>query len=144
MTNNKKFFPKLKKKIKNFLTDESWKITKKDALWLSVWAMIMSWVDYVSAAHSSSLYYIWHANWYTVWWHQSWYTVWWHQNWYRTTHSSSIVNWHSSGTPNAWHISWYPIAWHASWYPIAWHVNAASYWHSSHGSHGSHGSHWSY
>jgi len=37
----KKLFPKLQKKIKGFLTDESGKISKKDALGLSVGSMIL-------------------------------------------------------------------------------------------------------
>jgi hypothetical protein len=34
--NKKKLFPKLKKKLKGFITDESGKISKKDALGLAV------------------------------------------------------------------------------------------------------------
>ncbi len=37
----KKLFPKIKKKLHWFLTDESGKITKKDALWLSAWALLL-------------------------------------------------------------------------------------------------------
>jgi hypothetical protein len=38
----KKLFPKLKKKLKGFITDESGKITKKDALGLAVGAVLLS------------------------------------------------------------------------------------------------------
>lgn len=50
----KKIFPKLKKKISSFLTDESWKISKKDALGLAVWAVLLAWVDSVIADHQNS------------------------------------------------------------------------------------------
>jgi hypothetical protein len=40
--NKEKFFPKLKKKIKGFLTDESGKISKKDALGLAVGTGILT------------------------------------------------------------------------------------------------------
>jgi hypothetical protein len=53
----KKIFPKIQKKIKSFLTDESGKISKKDALGLSVGAILLSGVSDVSmavAAHSST------------------------------------------------------------------------------------------
>lgn len=44
-TPKKSLFPKLKKKIKGFLTDESGKISKKDALGLSAGAMLLSGAD---------------------------------------------------------------------------------------------------
>ncbi|MDR1987578.1 MAG: hypothetical protein LBQ24_02160 [Candidatus Peribacteria bacterium] len=40
--NKKKFLPKLKKKIKGFLTEESGKISKKDALGLAVGAVLVA------------------------------------------------------------------------------------------------------
>jgi hypothetical protein len=43
--NKKKFFPKLKKKIIGFLTDESGKISKKDALGLAVGAVLLAGVN---------------------------------------------------------------------------------------------------
>ena len=46
----KKIFPKVKKKFQNFLTDESGKITKKWALWLSAGAALLSVFDNVDAA----------------------------------------------------------------------------------------------
>jgi hypothetical protein len=45
----KKLFPKLKKKLKGFITDESGKITKKDALGLSVGAVLLSGAEEASA-----------------------------------------------------------------------------------------------
>lgn len=45
----KKTFPKIKKKLKDFLTDESGRITKKDALGLSAGAMLLAGVDNVAA-----------------------------------------------------------------------------------------------
>lgn len=37
----KKFFPKLQKKLRGFLTDESGKISKKDALGLSIGSIML-------------------------------------------------------------------------------------------------------
>ena len=45
----KKLFPKLKKKIANFLADESWEITKKDALGISAWAVLLASAEVVDA-----------------------------------------------------------------------------------------------
>jgi hypothetical protein len=43
MSENKKIlFPKLKKKLKGFITDESGKISKKDALGLAVGGVLLS------------------------------------------------------------------------------------------------------
>lgn len=41
----KKIFPKLKKTLGNFLTDESWKMTKKDALGIAAGAALFSWAE---------------------------------------------------------------------------------------------------
>lgn len=46
-----KIFPKIKKKLTSFLTDESWKIAKKDALGLSAWALLLSAASGVEAAY---------------------------------------------------------------------------------------------
>lgn len=143
--NKKKLIPKLKKKIWAFLTDESWKITKKDALWLWVWAMMMGVVDETIAGHSNwcsaptSNPQYWptpddvtdNSNWtperdtncYTIW------NV-------TVSHASWIVNGHYSNTP--WYAWWKANIWHSS------HWSHGSHWsHWSHWSHGSHGSHWS-
>ena len=45
----KKIFPKLQKKLKGFLTDESGKISKKDALGLAVGAALIAGIDSASA-----------------------------------------------------------------------------------------------
>lgn len=50
MSEKKKLFPKLKKKISDFLADESGEITKKDALGIAAGAMILAGVDSVDAA----------------------------------------------------------------------------------------------
>lgn len=79
----KKSFPKIKKSLKWFLTDESWKVTKKDVLWISVWATVISWLgtNEVAAmncwAHTSSTS---HNSWCTATsqWSISWYTSGWH------------------------------------------------------------------
>jgi len=63
MTNQKKkIFPKIKKKLKWFLTDESWKITKKDALGLAAGAVLLSGVEEVSASANYSGLGNWHGN----------------------------------------------------------------------------------
>lgn len=49
----KKIYPGIKKKLTSFLTDESWKITKKDALGLSAWAVLLSSADEALAWHYS-------------------------------------------------------------------------------------------
>jgi len=131
MVKNKKIFPKLKKKLKWFLTDESGKISKKDALWLAVGAVLLSGVDTVAA----------HTNW-PAWHYNQWaigcYSNWWHSSAIKTWHSSAIVNWHSSAVPNWWHSST-GIRW---WYLYQGHMNWVK--HGSHGSHWSHWSHWSH
>ena len=114
----KKIFPKLKKKIKWFLTDESGKITKKDALGLAAGAVLLSGVDEVSAGHSSNF----SSKGNKDWWgnpscsyaHASWIV-----NGHYSRDVSGIVIWHHEGSKTLWT--------HSS--------------HSSHGSHGSHGSH---
>lgn len=116
ISKNKKFFPKLKKKLKWFLTDESWKISKKDALGLAVGAVLLSGVGEVWAIDCTSTP---PAAWTFT---QS-VTV-------TGTHASWVVNWHYSATPTPT-----SFCWHWS------HGSHGSHW--SHGSHGSHGSHWS-
>lgn len=60
----KKLFPKLKKKISDFLTDESWEITKKDALGIAAGATVFAsfqtvdarwWRDWIQSDDYSSL-----------------------------------------------------------------------------------------
>ena len=157
---NKKIFPKIKKKLKWFLTDESGKITKKDALWLAAWAILLSWAEDVSAwwsAHVNSNTLCQHvsqahANWDLRAWHVSWLRNWGSINqpalsWTNTAHSSWIVNWHYSSTPNwgaysQWHASWYKDWWHSSWYGNWWHLNQDHvnvFPHANHTSHWSHG-----
>ena len=132
MSNHKKkIFPKFKKKIKAFLTDESWKITKKDALWLAAWSVLLNWiweVDALSWGHSNTV--CWHANQGAI----SAYWTAWHLNWTKSTHGNTWFNWHYSNSPTWGHYNWLPIWWHIS----QGHANA-----SLHCSHSSHGSHWS-
>ncbi len=124
MVNKKKFFPKFKKKLSSFLTDESGKITKKDALGLAAGALLLWSAGDVEAAHTNGPcghVSQWHASWYTPWGHKNWYAPWGHVSQTavdakqmssqvtgtKTSHSSWIVNWHYSWTPNWWHVSWY-------------------------------------
>jgi hypothetical protein len=131
----KKIFPKIKKKLKSFLADESGKITKKDALGLAAGAMLLSGVEEgaASVSHNSSNYtapdILWHANASTHWssprsesWTNTAYGPWY---WRTCSHASWIVNWHYSSTPE-----------------VAEEFRESQTWHWSHGSHGSHGSHW--
>ena len=53
-SNNKKaHIPKIQKKLRNFLTDESGKITKKDALGLSAAGIYLAGIEQVAAAHTN-------------------------------------------------------------------------------------------
>ena len=125
----KKKFPKFKKSLKNFLTDESGKITKKDALWLSAWAVLLSWIEDVVAGHSSTAtpYSQAHANGY------AWWTA---ISGVRTAHSSGIINGHLSGTPNGWTYSWRTGMGHLNQAPFSGTSHAS---HNSHWNHGSWG-----
>lgn len=51
MSEKKKIFPKLKKQISNFLTDESGEITKKDALGIAAGATILVGAETANAGH---------------------------------------------------------------------------------------------
>ena len=107
---NKKIFPKIKKKLKSFLADESGKITKKDALGLAAGAVLLSGVDEVVAGHSNT----WSPELPTT---DGWQLI---IVWPSTcSHASWIVNGHYSANPtvNTW--------------------SSNTYTHSSHGSHGS-------
>ena len=132
MVVKKKVFPKFKKKIKWFLTDESGKITKKDALGLAASAMLLASIDETSADtcnHSNSYWATGHASWYESWWHANWYWPWTNINaskiWtaisgIETTHASWVVNWHYSATPNGWAYDWF-LEWnHANWMERNW------------------------
>ncbi len=122
----KKIFPKIKKKLKSFLTDESGKITKKDALGLSAAGLLLTWANDASAAvttwtvpaglpfpnpadpnnHNNSVA----PTYMTVSWPAT------------CSHASGIVNWHYSAVPNV-------------------NQTQTQYELHGHGSHGSHGSH---
>lgn len=55
MIEKKKTFPKLQKSLKKFLTDESGKITKKNALGISLGAIVLGiTADDAFAGHSNS------------------------------------------------------------------------------------------
>jgi hypothetical protein len=172
MQNKKKIFPKIKKSLQWFLTDESWKISKKDALWISAWIAMLNIVDpdIVQAWHSSSWWT--HSNStscsghasqgsfsaYSSGSHQSgtpagshsshtkaghWSVSWWNPN----GHFSR-----SATLPSAWHGSWYSYGWgHTSGTSRGWHVSQAAFSAAAHNSHtnntvphSSHGSHGSH
>ncbi len=118
-------FPKLKKSLKNFLTDESGKITKKDALWLWIGAAMIWSIEQVSAAHCSSSGAHGNKTYSSPWVSHGNDTTWWSRNFNMTAngiqscqHGSGIVNGHYSSTPSG------------QW-------NARFSWHANHGSHGS-------
>lgn len=135
----KRSFPIIKKHLKWFLTDESWKITKKDALWLSVLGTILSAWEQVMAAHSSVSHgsACWHVS-------QADFNAWTdgtHINAPIATHSSGVVSGHYNQAPSGGHMNSATTSWtHISQGA----VNASQYCptHASHASHGSHGSCW--
>jgi len=57
-----KIFPKIKKKIRWFLTDESCNVSKKDIFWVSLWAVLLSWVEEASALSYTCSVWTWHCN----------------------------------------------------------------------------------
>ncbi len=133
MEKKKKIFPKIKKKLEWFLTDESGKISKKDALWIAAGGVILASASAVSAGHSSS--YSWlpggngHSN---------------GNGWNCSStvpyseHASGIVNGHLSSN-----VSWTKTASCYGGTGSHWNVRHSSHSsHWSHGSHGSHGSRW--
>jgi len=164
MIKKKNIFPKLKSKLKWFLTDESGKISKKDALGLSVWGILLSGVDDVLAGHSNitclasaGIEVINHCN-NTLWdysvnktitvdnrtsdtWISPGWGTWWH--WSAAAAGKQVascyefpsVN-HSSGIVN-WHYSW--VFWIEKTVTAPAHSwDNCTAWHNSHGSHGSH------
>lgn len=93
----KKLFPKLKKKIVNFLADESWEITKKDALGISAWAVLLASAEVVDAdtkqSKSASISYSGGTWWQTT-------TAYWTCNVEVVAkHISGVVNGHVSSNP---------------------------------------------
>ena len=107
MLSKKKKFPKFKKKLKWFLTDESWKISKKSAIWVSASSIFLSGIQETSA-----------WTWFN--WPQD------HLNgnvgWNLNITVSAICN-HSSGLING-HYSWIPSIQSAN---IVGHGNHTSY-----------------
>jgi len=160
----KKIFPKFQKKLKWFLTDESWKITKKNALWLAAWAALLSsvsWVNNTAAWHG--------AHWNAMTPYNSTSS---HGNYCQVYPCAPILptnDWCQPSNSSNWtakcqdaycsypwnmapaHSSWL-VNGHYSWQPVmVWsidvphHSSHASHWsHWSHASHWSHWSHWSW
>lgn len=132
MSNNKrKIFPKFKKKLKGFLTDESGKISKKDALWLAAGAVLLSWAEETFAVASYTDLGTGHNNIYaSPAGELRWNTI---TAWTSCNHASWIVNWHYSATSS--------LSSSNTYYKWDWGTVGVS-GHSSHASHGSHGSRW--
>ncbi len=129
----KKIFPKIWKKLKGFLTDESWKITKKDALWLAAVTSLWVAINDVVAAHTSSYTSTWGK------WGWTWHSSYAHSNWLycrATNHSSNM--WHGSAIVNGSANYRFPSSKHTS------SLTAGSLsWHGSASGHSSHWSSWS-
>ena len=137
MKNQKtKIFPKIKKNLKNFLTDESGKITKKDALWVSVVSSILLLWNEAFAGHSDSICggTPGHANQAAL----NAYDAGWHISGAQANHSSGIVNGHYNRTNAGAHQSSLVTGSHVN--QVA--INESTCTHASHASHGSHGSRW--
>ena len=124
MTKKKKInLPKISKKLQWFLTDESGKITKKNALWIWLWASLIGLVDNVDAAwwgtgHSSYS----HGN-------NAYCSLEWHSSSFTWQHISSSWQWHWSGP--AWsHTSNAPTTLDGS----SEASGHSSHWSTSHGS----------
>jgi len=142
MAENKKIFPKIQKKLKSFLADESWKITKKDALGIGAWIGLLASIDTANAWVTRFEAYdpsgrsvcddpltVWspvEAPWCGV---HTWIDVTTDSSEPVCSHSSWIVNGHYSASPD--------LVWGTTT------VTSMDNHHASHGSHGSHGSHWS-
>lgn len=136
----KKIFPKIKKKLHNFLTDESWKITKKDALWLAAVASMSLWIHEVLAWHTSHTSApaggSWWGSWHSNFWHNS--NLWCSA----VTQTQDSLSWHMSQT-SSWHVSGSSTPVHTSQY-AAWNLSGhgSATGHSSHWNHTNHANHW--
>ncbi len=127
MSSKKKtIFPKVKKKLKWFLTDESGKITKKHSLGLSVAGVWLAIGEDVMASHTNSLG---HANQVAV--NASSGTT--RLNSTIAAHSSWIVNGHYNRASNVpWHINSQVVG--------SGHANQVAVNEITHSNHGSHSS----
>jgi hypothetical protein len=153
----KMIFPKIVKKIKDFVTDESWNITEKS--WLVIWAtwVIALWVvAWLNEAHSTvnainipctntntwpfnntqvncGIIEPWHFNW----------SANWHYNWVKADFwASQTPTW--TCNPGYWHynstlgtLTCNPINW-----VVNWHYNITPSCSSSHSNHCNHASSW--
>lgn len=132
----KKIFPKFQKKLHNFLMDESWKITKKDALWLAAATSITLWLADVHAWHTSHTSQVpwgqWWGSWHSSYSHSSWLSC------PSLSHTTDSLSWHASAV-SAGHTSWSYTPSHTSTFS-AWSIS----WHGSATGHSSHGSSWSW
>ena len=117
--NMKILVPKIGRKLKNFLTDESGKIAKKDVVTLGIGVFIFTGAQQTNAAeihssgpvHSNGL--SWHAN-------QGVLDV-----YSRAGHLSWDIDIDANVASLRWHYSWVPSA-HQSWYIRGGHVSKAA------------------
>ena len=130
----KKSFPKIKKSLKWFLTDESWKVTKKDVLWISAWAWLISAMNVEVASACEHVSNVSHSSGCssTSQWSVAWYTSWGHVSRVLRWSSSSIKTWAGSTA----HASWIRTSSHGS---SSWSNTTISSW-----SHLSYTARWSY
>ena len=133
MIKKKKIFPKFKKKLNWFLSDESAKMSMKDILWISLWASLLSvnessaytfvldgvWTWTNNLSHSQSASYLSPDT---------------SPSCTAVSHASGTVNGHYSSVPST------PTFTAHNSTAVSWSSTIA--WHASHGSHGSHGSSW--
>lgn len=134
--------PKIKKWLKKFLTDESWKITKKDALGLSAaWVYLSTvWEAYAAHTNHSNVTPCWHINQAA----RSVYPSAGGINYRLTTHSSGIQTGTYNHTPQAWHLNAGNTV--GSSHTNQGALNTQQACHSnvnSHSNHSNHSNHWS-
>lgn len=136
--NIKKIIPKVGRKLKNFLTDESGKIAKKDILALWVGTVMMFWAEEMSAAPHSNHSNVIHSS------APSGHANQWHLSGYaRNGHLSGGIDTKGSVGSLRWHYSWVPSA-HQSGYIRGGHVSQAAVNKILHSNSNSHSNHSNY
>ncbi len=127
-----KKLPKIKKKLKSFLTDESGKIAKKDAFGISVGSAIVMGAGEVTAAHTSTA--CGHANQA----HANGYQRGSHLSGRRTAHINTAINGHYSWVPNTGALVDKYVRWTSRNQPA---VNLPTHCSSTHANHANHANH---
>jgi hypothetical protein len=112
--NSKLSFPKIQKKVSDFITDETWSVTTKAAI--AVWAAWAIWVwinEAIWACSVTGQHFSWNTNWHYNWSWTSWY--WWTATF--PSHSNGCSE-DSNGTNNTWctPVSCNDINWVVNWH----------------------------